>query len=122
MPEPSLVMDDAASKTRVKCLEQVLQYFHVACKDAVAALPDEKARAAFLANVDVATVAAISKHTEKDQYVKGMRQATWRWVGQLESATGKKMPQATPAWLLRGPGKTKLKNNTVRNNQTPLNE
>jgi hypothetical protein len=71
------------------------------CKDAVAALETEQLRAAFLANVDVSAVEAMSKHKEKDQYVKGMRQATWRHVAQLESVTGKQMPQATHAWLLR---------------------
>ena len=120
MPEPGLTLDDPANQTRIRCMEQLLHYFHSACKDAAAALETEQLRAAFLANVDVSAVEAMSKHKEKDQYLKGMRQATWRWLGQLESANGTKMLQANPAWLLRALWEDEAKEQYTKNkNERP---
>ena len=46
-------------------LEELLHYFHVCCKDAVAALGTEHQRDAFLANVDVGAAEAFVTAPEK---------------------------------------------------------
>ena len=46
-------------------LEELLHYFHVCCKAAVAVLDTEHQQDAFLANVDVCTAEAIVTASEK---------------------------------------------------------
>ena len=79
-------------------LEELLQYFHVCCKDAVAALGGEHQQEAFLANVDVCAAEAFVAAPEKFSVLdlqSHLLSATQKYHQQLRTAAEEKMPRAT---------------------------
>ena len=86
-------------------LEQLLHYFHVEAKAAVAVLFPEKQQHLFLANVDCAATEAFISVTNKQNSRKAMLEACHKYYAQLEEGAKKLSSPKRDVQLLAEPSK-----------------
>ena len=103
-------------------LEELLHYFHVCCKDAVAALGSSFKQDAFLANVDVCAAEAFVTASEKFTLLEMQNHlltATQTYHDQLAAVAEQSMPQTLDkmwrGWFSNVPKRKRINHPQWRN-------